>query len=122
MIDTIKSIDIRSAVLSSMKDKVNNGIIITDIAHLYDQDWRPAVAEYDARTSRQKYLEHPHYTHFRTIVWEAAYEGRPVPNMRKIIKAEEGDEDEDDEIEIGAQQTDFKCPITMSILQDPLSS
>lgn len=71
------------------------------------------------------------------------YDGRAPPNIKKIIppgesafgdgegsaltlvfpNAEADDDDEsDDELEIGAQGTDFKCPITMTLLQDPVTS
>jgi len=30
--------------------------------------------------------------------------------------------DSDDEVEIGAQSTDFRCPLTASILEDPFTS
>lgn len=45
-----------------------------------------------------------------------------MPNMKKLIPAEEGDEAEDDDIEIGGQQSDFKCPLTLSLLEDPMTS
>ena len=46
-----------------------------------------------------------------------------VPNIKKMIAAEPGDEDDsDDEIEVGAQTTDFKCPLLLSVLKDPMSS
>lgn len=76
------------------------------------------------------------------------YDGKATPNMKHFIAAgtantssspcwflthaflpfcltaEPGDAevDDDDEIEIGAQQSDFKCPITLTLLKDPMTS
>lgn len=33
-----------------------------------------------------------------------------------------GGDSDDEEVEIGAQSTDFRCPLTVSILEDPYTS
>jgi len=43
--------------------------------------------------------------------------------MTTFIEKEPGDvSDEDDDIEVGGVTQDFKCPITLTPLQDPLTS
>ena len=46
-----------------------------------------------------------------------------MPPLTNFFEKEVGDEsDSDDELEIGGQTQDYKCPITLSLLKDPLTA
>ncbi|KAM0746330.1 hypothetical protein T439DRAFT_384080 [Meredithblackwellia eburnea MCA 4105] len=122
LLDKIQEIDIRSEVLVDIKNQLAQEEEVRDIFNTYDESSKKALKTYTDSTSRHKYLNSKPYEGFRTGIWEALYGGR-VPNLKKMIPAEEGDpEESDDEIEIGAQQNDFKCPITLVILRKAMSS
>ena len=40
--------------------------------------------------------------------------------LRSLVVGD--DEESDDDIEMGAQQADFKCPLTLTLLKDPVTS
>lgn len=42
--------------------------------------------------------------------------------LSSIITEAGDDEDSDDDIEIGAQQHDFRCPLTLKLLTEPMTS
>lgn len=46
-----------------------------------------------------------------------------MPPLTNFFEKEAGDEsDSDDELEIGGQTQDYKCPITLGLLTDPLTA
>ena len=46
----------------------------------------------------------------------------PVLRLKQNVSTEDGDVSDDDEIEVGGVTQDYKCPITLTILVDPLTS
>ncbi|KAK4701755.1 E3 SUMO-protein ligase NSE2, partial [Phenoliferia sp. Uapishka_3] len=123
VLDKLVEINMRHKILSGIRQKIlQDKKEVTDIYSEYDQAAKEKIEEYTQKTSRQRYMESEDYKGFRSLIWEALY-GDGVPNIKKMIPAEAGDEeDSDDEIEVGAQTTDFKCPLTLSVMKDPMSS
>lgn len=53
----------------------------------------------------------------------ALHPEKSMPPLTNFFEKEVGDEsDSDDELEIGGQTQDYKCPITLSLLKDPLTA
>lgn len=46
----------------------------------------------------------------------------PAPRHFPPPLTEDGDDPEDDEIDVGGAQTDFKCPLTLTLLENPMTS
>jgi hypothetical protein len=79
-------------------------------------------------------LKDKEYVDFMTLIWENFASGRPMPNMKKFLPMSGGEqngngaqgggngEDSDSDVEMGAQSTDFRCPLSATILQDPYTS
>lgn len=109
---------------------------------VYKQHVGDQLDTYEARTSRQKYARNAHYIDFRSRVWvrihstdlagsewrwcDAALGGfDPGRYVTVHLTPEPGDEqdtaqDEDDDIVVGGTVLQYRCPLTASLLQDPV--
>ncbi|KAI5479792.1 E3 SUMO-protein ligase nse2 [Pseudohyphozyma bogoriensis] len=123
VVDKQTEIEIRTKVLSEMRERSVLRADIRNVEQLYKDQVKAPLDQYRAKTSRQKYAENETYASFRALVWENLYDGAAMPDIKKMIPAEDNDDDDsDDEIEIGAQVTDFKCPLTLSLLKEPMKN
>ncbi|GAA5961768.1 hypothetical protein JCM21900_000755 [Sporobolomyces salmonicolor] len=124
VLDRLKEVDIHSSMISDIRQRIVQGHQISDIYQVYLDRVHPLVASYAQQTSRQRFQGNPVYNDFRSLIWENFTEGQGVPNIKKFLPKEIGDEEEDsdEELEIGAQTHDFKCPLTMAICEDPYTS
>ncbi|KAK4055604.1 hypothetical protein OIV83_000150 [Microbotryomycetes sp. JL201] len=123
LLDSIAQAKIMSKSLSETRTRLQQSHVINDIWTAYKDPSTLALDEYRKKTSRQKYLDNAEYRSFRALIWENLHEGYMVPDVRKFLPREEGDEeDDDDEVEVGGQIHDFRCPLTLQILQDPYTS
>ncbi|RXW24452.1 hypothetical protein EST38_g1451 [Candolleomyces aberdarensis] len=112
-----------SKVLDDIYQKVSRGEEISDAMDRYFSGVKSENREYKKKTSRQKYAKVQEYIDFRTGIWDATHPDTPMPPLTNFIKKEEGDDsDDDDELEIGGQTQDYKCPITLTLLVNPLTS
>ncbi|KAL8290172.1 hypothetical protein RQP46_003111 [Phenoliferia psychrophenolica] len=122
VLDKIKEVNVRAEILYDLRQKLNQHQEITNILGAYKEASQVELDKYATQTSRQKYLDDKRYKGFREAIWESLH-GQPIPNLKKMIPAEAGDdEDSDDEIEVGPQKQDFKCPLLLSIMKDPMTS
>ncbi|SGY85641.1 BQ5605_C009g05767 [Microbotryum silenes-dioicae] len=123
LLDKLAEIDIRTKTLSEMRQKLAQRHVFTNLYDQYEQEVQILLEAYGLQTPRQKYLDNQLWKSFRALLWEQLYDGKPVPNLKRFIPSQAGDEDDsDDEIEIGAQSSDFKCPLTLTLLTDPVTS
>ncbi|GAA5860407.1 hypothetical protein JCM8547_000294 [Rhodosporidiobolus lusitaniae] len=123
VLDKIKENEIRVSIISDIRGRIVGGHQISDVYKLYEQKARGPLDEYGAQTPRQKFLSHKQYKEFTEQVWEQLTNGGAVPNVKRFLPREDADEEEsDDELEIGAQQQNYTCPLTLEIFVDPYSS
>ncbi|KAJ7784682.1 hypothetical protein B0H16DRAFT_1402744 [Mycena metata] len=112
-----------SKVLRDIIQDVATGEDITNAKEKYLSLVDDMNAEYDQKTTRQKYLTNEQYVSFKEGVYEAQHSGSAMPPMTDFIPREEGDEsDDDDDVVMGGVTQEYKCPLMMTILKDPLTS
>lgn len=94
----------------------------------YDRAVDAARMSYNTRTTRQRYARDENYIDFRSRVWVRSVADQEVqgegamPPLTDAIPAEPGDEDDDgDELEVGGARIDYKCPLTATLLADPVT-
>ncbi len=58
---------------------------------------------------------------FRTAVWEVRHEDEPCPPMSNWLPREEGDEEDDDDFEVGGTTQRYTCPITLVAYKDAVT-
>lgn len=54
-------------------------------------------------------------------MWEVNHEDEPAPAISHWLPREEGDEEDDDDIEVGGTTQRFTCPITMVAYVDAVT-
>ncbi|BGP39207.1 hypothetical protein JCM10450v2_003162 [Rhodotorula kratochvilovae] len=122
-LDREAELAIRAATISDMRGRISQGHQVTDIFKVYEQRVQPPLEEFRQKTPRQKYEKHEDYNQYRSHVWESFTDGKGVPNIKKFLPREDGDEEsEDEDVEFGAQTHNFMCPITLMTFEDPYTS
>ncbi|EAU86249.2 hypothetical protein CC1G_03460 [Coprinopsis cinerea okayama7 len=109
-------------VIDDIRQKLVQGQKIDNALDRYMSGVEAKKEEYQKKTTRQKYAKSDAYIEFRSSIWNAQKPGQPMPPLTTFIEKEDGDDSDDDDLEIGGQTQDFKCPITLTILIDPLTS
>ncbi|CAE6457839.1 unnamed protein product [Rhizoctonia solani] len=113
-VDTLTN-DIRKPVAAGRK--------IVDPASILDAGFEKRIETYRTQTSRQKYGKSQPLKALISDVWESYRPEESAPTVNAILPREEGDpEESDDEMEIGGVTQDYKCPLTLQIYDDPLTS
>ncbi|KAF8672136.1 Zinc-finger of the MIZ type in Nse subunit [Rhizoctonia solani] len=94
-----------------------------DPASILDAGFEKRIETYRSQTSRQKYGKSQSLKGFISDVWETYRPEESAPTVNSILPREEGDpEESDDEMEVGGVTQDYKCPLTLQIYDDPLTS
>ncbi|GAA6019039.1 hypothetical protein JCM11491_002498 [Sporobolomyces phaffii] len=131
VLEKMKETSIRTAVISDIRQRIVQGHQITNLYETYQVRADKALEEYQSLSEREKFIKDKDYNDFVTLVWESFTDGASMPNIKKFLPRDasanggggaEGADDSDEELEIGAQSTDFRCPLTASILEDPYTS
>ncbi|KAI9251985.1 zinc-finger of the MIZ type in Nse subunit-domain-containing protein [Sporodiniella umbellata] len=97
-----------------------------DCEELHQSDKKSAVnifnaevdrleTEYNDKTEREKYLTNSRYAAYRQFIWNA---NNPEEEMPPLTT----DENADDEVVMSRTKLSFKCPITTSWLEAPMTS
>ncbi|KAJ7134449.1 hypothetical protein C8R44DRAFT_977037 [Mycena epipterygia] len=112
-----------SKVLSDIIQRVARGEDITNADAEYMKFVDEMNAEYDSKTTRQKYLKNEQYVAFKEAIYEVDHHGSAMPPITDFIPREPGDEsDDDDDVIMGGVTQEYKCPLMMTLLKDPLTS
>ncbi|KAI0699109.1 zinc-finger of the MIZ type in Nse subunit-domain-containing protein [Cytidiella melzeri] len=123
LVDTENELLSHEKALHDLHQKIARGEPVTDAITLYDEGVQRQKQEYAMRTSRKKYANNDEYLAFRQAIYEVQHPGQPMPPASEFIEQEEGDDsDDDDDVVIGGVTQDYKCPLSLTILVDPLTS
>ncbi|GAA5892242.1 SUMO ligase MMS21 [Sporobolomyces salmoneus] len=140
ILDRIQETSIRSQIISDIRQRLVQGHPMTNMFETYQTRADKALADYETKSQRERFVKHKDYLDFISLIWENFSGGTAVPNIKKFLPREaaangagengadggaaagSGGEDSDEELEIGAQSTDFRCPLTAAILEDPYTS
>lgn len=119
-LDTIQSLEARSTAISGLHAKATG---LTDITAAYVNDARTLELNYNSKTTRQKYNDRP-YTDFKDKIHRVHHRNEAPPPITLYIPREQGDDESDDEVTMAAGKSDkeFKCPLSQTWLQEPVSS
>ncbi|KAJ6584851.1 hypothetical protein B0H19DRAFT_1015595 [Mycena capillaripes] len=112
-----------SKVLSDIIQSVARGDEITDANARYLSLIDDMNEEYDKKTTRQKYMKNDQYVTFKEAIYEVEHSGSAMPPITDFIPREPGDEsDDDDDVIMGGVTQEYKCPLMMTVLKDPVTS
>ncbi|KAI0056566.1 hypothetical protein BV25DRAFT_1565135 [Artomyces pyxidatus] len=111
-------------VLKQLHQQVVSGEQISDIVDRYEKNVQAELNSYENKTSRQKYAKHDKYASFKQSIYEVQHPDEAMPPVIEFIPKEDGDnsDDDDDDIQVGGVLQDLKCPITLTLLVNPLTA
>ncbi|KAI8978662.1 zinc-finger of the MIZ type in Nse subunit-domain-containing protein [Trametes punicea] len=91
--------------------------------NVYEAGVQEQLEAYKHKTARQKYAKSDHYQKFKQAIYEVQHPDVAMPPLTDLIPREAGDDsDDEDELQIGGVTQDYKCPLSLTILVDPLTS
>lgn len=123
LIDIDHEMQSHEKALSWMHQQLMRGEPVEGAVELYEKEVKKRIDEFSDRTSRKKYGLNDQYVQFKQGIFEVQNPGENIPPINDFIPREEGDEsDDEDDLEIGGVTQDFKCPITLTMLVNPLKS
>ncbi|GAA5952435.1 hypothetical protein JCM8115_003601 [Rhodotorula mucilaginosa] len=122
-IDRQAELDVQMATLQDLRQRLTQGHQVTDIWKAYEQKVAEPMEKQKSKTARQKYQTNEGYLGYRDLIWENLTGGKPVPSVKRFLPREAGDDESDEEeIEFGAQTSNFQCPLELGVLVDPFKS
>ncbi|KAI0071700.1 hypothetical protein K474DRAFT_1693360 [Panus rudis PR-1116 ss-1] len=123
LIDTENELKMHEDALVELQTKVASGEDVSDAILRYEEAYAKRELAYKKKTTRQKYAKHSQYAEFRQAIHDVLNPDTPMPPVTDFIPKEPGDDsDEDEDIEVGGVTQDFKCPLTLMFLENPLTS
>ncbi|THH01561.1 hypothetical protein EW026_g1173 [Hermanssonia centrifuga] len=123
LVDTEHELLVHEETLNELHQKVARGESIIYITSLYEETVQRRIAEYRKKTTRQKYVKNDEYASFKQAIFEVQHPDTAMPPVSDFIPKEDGDDsDEDEDIQVGGVMQDYKCPLSLTILVDPLTS
>ncbi|KAF8133644.1 hypothetical protein EV363DRAFT_1448333 [Boletus edulis] len=109
--------------LSNLHQALMRGEVVEDVLETYENEVKRRVGEHENKTTRQKYASNDVYVEFKQGIYEVQNPGEMIPPINDLVPKENGDpSDDEDELEVGGVTQDYKCPITLVILEEPMTS
>ncbi|KIK86881.1 hypothetical protein PAXRUDRAFT_152549 [Paxillus rubicundulus Ve08.2h10] len=110
--------------LITLHQTLMRGDHVDNVMDTYEGEVKRRMNEYCMKTTRQKYASVDGYVQFKQGIFEVQNPDTAIPPINDLVpRAEEGDvSDEDDDLEIGGVTQDYKCPITLMTLDNPMTS
>lgn len=124
VIDEKEALAARRNASQEIREELTQGKRIIDPATLWQQKSDAALAEYEKKTARQKYGKNRTYEDYRADIWacDPDHEGEGMPPLQSLIPREEGDDESDDDVEVGGVVQDYLDPLTRQMLENPMTS
>ncbi|RDX53325.1 hypothetical protein OH76DRAFT_1399223 [Lentinus brumalis] len=124
LLDTEQELNSHEQALDDIYNRISRGDEIVGVTDVYEKLVKEKLNAYNSKTSRQKYAKSDPYQKFKQAIYEVHHPDTAMPPVVDLIPREDGDvsDDDDDEVQIGGVTQDYKCPLTLTILDDPLTS
>ncbi|KAH7885351.1 hypothetical protein F5I97DRAFT_1884716 [Phlebopus sp. FC_14] len=110
----------------TLKDLHQNlllGEVVNDVMDTYEKDVKRKINDFRRKTTRQKYASNDAYVQFKQGIFEVQNPGLAIPPINDLVPREDDDvSEEEDDLEIGGVTQDYKCPITLVTLTNPVTS
>ncbi|CDO71464.1 hypothetical protein BN946_scf184909.g58 [Trametes cinnabarina] len=123
LLDTEYELTAHEKSLDGLYQKLARNETIEGVTDAYHRGVQEQMETYQHKTSRQKYAKSEHYQKFKQAVYEVQHPDIAMPPLADLIPPEDGDDsDDDDDVQVGGVTQDYKCPLTLTTLVDPLTS
>ncbi|KAF8326967.1 zinc-finger of the MIZ type in Nse subunit-domain-containing protein [Cantharellus anzutake] len=122
LIDAEASIGDHQKALRQVALQVGQRTLSSSAKELYTKEVKKGKMAYEAKTTRQKYAKNNLYGSFREDIWNARHPEEPMDPIINSIPREEGDEEDEDDFEVGGTTQDLKCPLSLTLFEDPVTA
>ncbi|KAF8073814.1 hypothetical protein FPV67DRAFT_769004 [Lyophyllum atratum] len=123
LIDIGAEMQAHEKVLEELAQKIAQGQEVNNAVEQYDEGVDALKEEYTKKTTRQKYAKSEEYAAFRNNIYEVQHPDKAMPPITEFIPKEDGDDsDDDDDLEMGGVSQNYNCPITLTLLINPVTS
>ncbi|KAH8114668.1 hypothetical protein DFH11DRAFT_1493068, partial [Phellopilus nigrolimitatus] len=122
LLDTQAELKARKDTLVGIANDLGLDEEISNVVRRYKQGVEDKKEAWENKTTRQKYAKDEVYANFKQGIFEVQHPDQGMPPMTELIDREEGDDEDDDDIVVGGVSQVYTCPITLRILEDPLTS
>ncbi|KAJ2336393.1 hypothetical protein GGI00_000857 [Coemansia sp. RSA 2681] len=114
LLDAQHRLEVEEKLLASLCSSSENADPETE----YVRGWEKSERQYSALSDAAKYGANEKYREFRQQVWDVKHDGEAMPPLF----GEAGGEASDEELVIAGARMTYKCPITTTWLNDPVTS
>ncbi|EJC98022.1 uncharacterized protein FOMMEDRAFT_129976, partial [Fomitiporia mediterranea MF3/22] len=108
--------------LNTLSNSIARGEAIDNIQQRYTDGVDNAKESWQNRTTRQKYARDEDYIRFKSSIFEVQHPDQGMPPLTDFIPSEEGDESDDDDVAVGGVSQVYTCPLSLRVLENPMSS
>ncbi|KAF9013463.1 hypothetical protein BDQ17DRAFT_1404952 [Cyathus striatus] len=121
-INVSTEMEVHAKVLQNIHQSVVRGEDNSNTLQAYESGVEAELEAYMKKTSRQKYAKQQAYIEFKSGIHEVI-RGTPMPPITEFIPKEDGDDsDDDDDLEVGGVTQTYTCPLTLRLLENPMTS
>jgi len=122
LIDVGVEMQAHGSSINEIYQKVGQGENIGDVLDRYNNGVIARMEEYAKKTTRQRYAKSEVYNLFKQGIFEVQHPDKPMPPLTELIPHEDGDDSDDDDLEMGGVTQIYTCPITLTPLVNPMTS
>ncbi|KAH9922787.1 uncharacterized protein BXZ73DRAFT_91513 [Epithele typhae] len=119
-LDTEEELLAHEHALQEIHQNVAAGEAVIAVIDVYKTGVQDYTEKYKAKTPRQKYAKNNRYLTFKQGLWNVEHPDSAMPPLVDLIP--KGDDDDDDDIQMGGITQDYKCPLSLQFLKEPLTS
>ncbi|KAG8214475.1 hypothetical protein J3R82DRAFT_9528 [Butyriboletus roseoflavus] len=123
LLDIDQEMRSHEGTLNNLHQALMRGEVVENVLETYESEVKQRVDEHKNKTTRQKYASSDTYVQFKQGIYEVQNPGGAIPPINDLVPRENGDpSDDENELEVGGVTQDYKCPITLVVLEDPMTS
>ncbi|OWZ47108.1 hypothetical protein J007_02851 [Cryptococcus neoformans] len=118
--DQRQVLQIKIRCLEQLEARLKGGEEFTNVNDAFNHMSEPEIKEYLAKSQRAKLRKFKEYIEFRSNLWSINHDDA-CPPVSNFLEKGINDEESDDEIDVGGQTQTYRCPITLTLYQDPMT-
>ncbi|WVQ96866.1 hypothetical protein IAU59_003973 [Kwoniella sp. CBS 9459] len=115
-------IKIKVEVLEQIAERLRGNEEFSEIESTYEKEVQVREKEYVKRSQWAKYKDVEDYQTFRSGLWEINHPNSACPPVSAFLEKGENDDSDDDDIDVGGATQNYRCPITLSLYVDAVTS
>ncbi|OCF41490.1 hypothetical protein I317_04693 [Kwoniella heveanensis CBS 569] len=115
-------IELKIEVLKRIVERLQADEELTNIENDYEKEVQVREKEYIKKSPWAKYKDVEDYQNFRSGLWEINHANSACPPVSTFLEKGENDESDDEEIDFGGATQNYRCPLTLRLFEDAVTS